>query len=184
MKRILALMTAAVMLLSLCACGKKKPEPAPSDGVSQEEAEKEPVVKVDLTMANFYDYFYYKEFHSAAKSEKTGEINSMQILYGFVLKDGYTAETSPLYDSNLKVVFTATGVMNQGDFTVDFNTLEYTGNITGTDIIDVEEELVFWPKGNRTEIWAFGNYNRSYIMYLTDFRVKSVSGCIYLKNDF
>ena len=180
MKRMLALLLAAVMLLSLCACGKKNAKPDASGQIAPVEEEQPSVLKVDITMENFYDFFGYKEYRSAAKSESTGEITSMQILYGYELKDGFTAETSPLYPSDLTVVFQATGIVNQGEFNINYDTLEYTGNVTSTETIPVEEDLEFWAKGNRTEIWAFGNYSRSYVMYLTDFRLRSVSGTIYL----
>ena len=50
--------------------------------------------------------------------------------------------------------------------------------------MDIEEDLVFWPKGDRTEIWAFGNYSTSYVMYFKTCEVTAVRGSIFLLNDF
>jgi len=45
----------------------------------------------------------------------------------------------------------------------------------------VSETLSFWPKGNRTSTWAFGNYSTSYILYFQNFTVTDVSGSIFIK---
>ena len=185
MKRITAIILALALSLSLCACGKKNSASGGRPGKEQSDPEETPapVVRIDLNPTNFYDYFVYKEYRSAAKDDD-GNIESMQILYGFALKDGFTAAASPEYNDTLKVVFTANGIVKEGSFTIDYDNLTYTGAAGSTEVVPIEEDLVFWAKGNRTEIWAFGNYNKSYVMYLQDFTVKSVSGCIYLVNDF
>ena len=132
-------------------------------------------------MSNFFNYFDYKEYKSATKNDD-GTVSSVQILYGFELKDGFEAYNSGEFKDTLTVNFTADGIVYAGDFTVDYETLEYSGTVTSSETRDIEEDLVFWAKGNRTEIWAFGNYSSSYITYLTNFSVTAVEGCIYLKN--
>lgn len=177
MKRIILILLAVVLAVSLCACGKS----GRKKGANNHYGEISPVVEVKMTMDNFYDYFEYHEFHSPTKNDD-GVTTSMQILYGFRLKEGYEAANMSEYKDTLKVDFKAEGLIKEGDFTIDFETLEYTGKEDKISVVDVSEDLIFWPKGNRTEIWAFGLYSKSYVMYFRKFEVTSVTGSIYLKN--
>lgn len=178
MKRVFLIILAALLAVGFCACGKAGRKNGTNTGL----AEKSPVIEVELDMDNFYDYFEYHEFHSPTKNDN-GETTSMQILYGFQLKEGYEAANSIEYKDTLQVDFKAEGLIKEGDFTIDFETLEYTGTETKISVVDISEDLIFWPKGNRTEIWAFGLYSKSYVMYFRSFEVTSVKGSIYLKND-
>ena len=54
--------------------------------------------------------------------------------------------------------------------------------MTGTERNSITHTLKFWPKGDRTTTWTFGNYSDSYILYLENFTVTSAKGSIYLKN--
>lgn len=179
MKRICLIMLAVLLAVSCCACGRTGRK---KRGADNSPADRSPVVEVKLDMDNFYDYFEYHEFHSPTKNDD-GVTTSMQILYGFRLKDGFEAANLIEYKDTLQVNFKAEGLIKEGDFTVDFETLEYSGEETKISVVDVSEDLVFWPKGNRTEIWAFGLYSKSYVMYFRSFEVTAVKGSIYLKND-
>ena len=179
MKKVLLILLAVLMTVSFCACGKTGRK---KHGANNGSAEKSPVIEVKLDMDNFYDYFEYHEFHSPTKNDD-GVTTSLQILYGFQLKEGYEAANLIDYKDTLEVDFKAVGLIKEGDFTVDFDTLEYTGTETKISVVDVSEDLIFWPKGNRTEIWAFGLYSKSYVMYFKSFEVTAVKGSIYLKND-
>lgn len=178
MKRFILIILALAVAAGCCACGRSGGR---KSGAKHDAAERSPVVEVEMTMENFYDYFEYHEFHSPTKNDD-GVTTSMQILYGFRLKDGYEAANLPEYRDTLKVDFKAEGLIKEGDFTVDFETLEYTGTETKISVEDISEDLVFWPKGNRTEIWAFGLYSKSYVMYFRKMEVTAVSGSIYLLN--
>lgn len=180
MKKIIALLLAAVMLLSLSACRKKKdaeeaeeaPAAAPSDAV----------MEVKISLSNLYQYFEYKEYPSAVRGEEdTSIISAVQVSYGLALREGYTAAKEPEYHSTMQVTFVADGVIKSGDFTVDFDTLQYSGPEYSVQRETVSETLGFWPEGDRTFIWAFGNYSKSNILYLENFQVVSASGTVYLR---
>ena len=179
MKRVFIIMLTMLLAFSFCACGKSGRK---KHGTKDDPAESSPVIEVKMDMDNFYDYFEYHEFHSPTKNDD-GVTTSMQILYGFILKDGYEAANLIDYKDTLQVDFRAEGLIKEGDFTVDYETLEYSGPETKISVVDISEDLIFWPKGNRTEIWAFGLYSKSYVMYFKTFEVTAVKGSIYLKND-
>lgn len=82
----------------------------------------------------------------------------------------------------MEITFTADGVVNSGNFDVDFASLQYSGTVTGTERNSITHTLKFWPKGDRTTTWTFGNYSDSYILYLENFTVTSAKGSVYLKN--
>ncbi len=179
MKRVFILMLTVFLAVSFCACGKTGRR---KNSAGHDPADRSPVIEVEMTMDNFYDYFEYHEFRSPTKNDD-GVTTSMQILYGFRLKEGYEAADLSEYKDTLQVDFKAEGLIKEGDFTVDFESLEYSGTETKISVVDVSEDLIFWPKGNRTEIWAFGLYSKSYVMYFKTFEVTAVKGSIYLKND-
>lgn len=178
-KKLLIFLLTFCLLFSLCACGKDEPaEPAPSQTV-QEAAN--PIYEVKITMDNLYDYFEYREYTTYIKNDN-GSISNVQVSYGLALKEGYTAANSPKYKDTMEITFTADGVVNSGDFDVDYTTLQYSGTVTSTERSTVTETLKFWPKGDRTVIWTFGNYSDCYILYLENFTVTSAKGSIFLKN--
>ena len=180
MKKTIALLLAAAMLLSLSACGKKKakeeaeetPQAAPSDAV----------MEVKITLNNLYQYFEYKEYPSAVRGEEnTDIISSVQISYGLALREGYTAAREPEYNHTLQVTFIADGVIKSGNFDVDFETLQYSGEEYSVERETVSETLGFWPEGDRTFVWTFGNYSKSNILYLENFQIISATGTVYLR---
>ena len=180
-KRIIALVLALTMALSLCGCKKKNKK--------KDEVQAQPIAtampndpfEVRLTPENFFEYFDYKEYRTDVRSETDSKILSANIAYGFQLKEQYTAANDPALKDTLKVRFEAAGVVLTGEYTVDFDTLQYTGVTHDAQSSKISQELVFWPKGDRTSNWAFGNYSSSYILYLENFRVTSVSGSVWLK---
>lgn len=179
-KRIIALMLAVIMAFSLCGCKKKK---------NEDKAQAQPVAtpvpnevfEVKMTKDNLWDYFYYKEYRTDVRSETDSKILSAQIAYGLQLKESFVAANDEKHRDTMKIKFEAAGVVLTGDYTVDFDTLQYTGVTHDAQSNLVSEELVFWPKGNRTTTWAFGNYSSSYILYFENFTVTDVSGSIYIK---
>lgn len=182
MKRILAFALCAAMLLCLCACGKK--DEAPEAPQESDAIDYERVYEVDITPGNLLDYFEFKAFRADSKltdGENAGEITSVQMSYGFALRQGYVAANDDKHKDTLKIDFTATGVVKSGNFNVDFTTLEYTGDVLSSETVPIEGSLSFWPKGNRTTVYAYGNYSDSYIIYLENFNLSSVSGKIYIK---
>ena len=164
--------------MPVCGCGSRaepEPEGLPADAVREE------FLEVKITPANLYDYFEYREFKTEVKGENNGEISNVQVAYGLALREGWTAANDPKHKDTLRVGFTAEQVINHGSYSVDYATLYYSGTTYSTERKTIEEELVFWPKGDRTSVWTFGNYSDSYILYLEHFTVTSASGTIYLK---
>lgn len=179
MKRILFTLLAACLLLSLCACGKEEAE-EPVQILAPQETPN-PVFEVKITLDNLYDYFEYREYPAAVKNDNGG-ISNVQVSYGLALKEGYTAANSSKYKDTMEITFTADGVVNSGSFDVDFATLQFSGTVTSTERNSITHTLKFWPKGDRTTTWTFGNYSDSYILYLENFTVTSAKGSVYLKN--
>lgn len=179
MKRILFTLLAACLLLSLCACGKEEAE-KPVQILAPQETPN-PVFEVKITLDNLYDYFEYREYPAAVKNDNGG-ISNVQVSYGLALKEGYTAANSSKYKDTMEITFTADGVVNSGSFDVDFATLQFSGTVTSTERNSITQTLKFWPKGDRTTTWTFGNYSDSYILYLENFTVTSAKGSVYLKN--
>ena len=179
MKRILFTLLAACLLLSICACGKEEAE-EPVQILAPQETPN-PVFEVKITLDNLYDYFEYREYPAAVKNDNGG-ISNVQVSYGLALKEGYTAANSSKYKDTMEITFTADGVVNSGSFDVDFATLQFSGTVTSTERNSITQTLKFWPKGDRTTTWTFGNYSDSYILYLENFTVTSAKGSVYLKN--
>ncbi len=178
MKKTGVLLLALILLLSLCACGKDKVEAGQTDAAAQTPP---PVVEVEITAANIFDYFEYREYPVYFKDDE-GNVSYVQISYGLSLQEGYTAANSAAYKDSMEISFTAEGVANKGSFTVDYDTLQYSGSTESTERTPVSGTLKFWPKGSRTVSYPYGNYSDSYIIYLENFTVTSVSGSIFLKN--
>ncbi len=177
MKRFALLLLSAFMLLSLSACGEKKAE-EPTPSAAPEDA----VIAVRITPNNLFQYFEYKEYPSFIRGEEnTDSISRVQVSYGLALREGYTAANSPAHKDSMQVTFTADGVYKSGDFTVDFNTLQYSGTEYSSQRRTITETLAFWPEGNRTYIWTYGNYSKSNILYLENFQIVSASGTVYLR---
>ena len=165
--------------LSLCGCGAKGESGAPA---ALPEESSPPVIEVQITPANLYDYFEYKEYPTAIRGENNGEISRVQVSYGLALKEGLSAAKDAQYKHTMWLRFSAEGVVHKGSFTVDFDTLQFTGNIDSTETSQISQELHFWAKGDRTTTWTYGNYGSSYILYLQNFQVTDCGGVIYLEN--
>ena len=179
MRRILALLLTAAMALSLSGCGKKKNEEAPEEA-PQAAASSDSVIEVDISLGNLYQYFEYREYPSIVR-EDNEKISSVQVSYGLALRDGYTAANLSDHKDTMQITFTADGVIKTGSFTVDYNTLQYSGTETSSSRETISETLAFWPEGDRTFVWTFGNFSKSNILYLENFQVVSASGKLYLK---
>ena len=180
MRRAVALLLGLCMALCLTGCGKKnKAEPAPAPAVPTPPPNE--VFEVKLGMDNLFTYFDYKEFRADVRDENTSDINSSTIAYGLELKPQFTAANDPEHRDSMTLRFEADGVVMSGDFQINFDDLSYTGTPAARDHVHVSETLHFWPKGDRTTTWAFGNYSSSNIMYFESFRVTQVSGSVFLK---
>ena len=181
MKRTLALLLALCLIAGLCGCGKKKkaePEqtapPAPTPTPNE-------IFEVKLTLDNLYSFFDYKEYRADVRDEETSEIDSSTIAYGLQLKPQFTAANDPAHKDTMALRFEAVGAVLSGDFQINFDDLTFTGTAQVNERVRVNEELHFWPKGDRTTTWAFGNYSSSNIMYFESFTVTQVSGSVFLK---
>lgn len=175
--RAALLLLAGLLAMSLAGCGKKKPsEPEGLPALSENSS----VVEVKITRENLFDYFEYREFPTEIKGENNGEISNVQVAYGLALREGWTAANDPKHKDTLRIDFTADQVVNSGSFTVDFETLQWSGVPSSTERRQISQQLVFWPKGDRTSVWTYGNYSDSYILYLENFTVTSAGGTVYL----
>ena len=179
MKRLSALLLAAALLLSLCACGKKESEPT-EESNSPQEPDKAIIYEVDISLHNIYDIFDYKEYKTYFKDDNSN-VTSVQISYGLALKEGYVAANDPNYKDTMKISFTADGIVNSGSFDVDYDTLQYSGTIAETQVTSISDTLEFWPKGSRTIIWPYGVFSSSYVIYLQNFHITDAGGKVYIK---
>ena len=181
MKRTLALVLALCMLLCLTGCRRKnQKETAPAAPAVPTPTPNE-VFEVKLTLDNLFTYFDYKEYRADVRDENSSEIDSSTIAYGLQLKPQFTAANDLEHKDTMLLRFEADGVVMSGDFQINFNDLSYTGYADTNERVHVSETLHFWPKGDRTTTWAFGNYSSSNIMFFDSFRVTQVTGSVFLK---
>ena len=138
------------------------------------------IIEVKLTPDNWYYYFEYKEYRTEFR-EDDGRISSVQISYGLALRDNYTAAIGAEYKNTGKLTFSANGVVRTGEYNVNFDTLQFTGYDSDLQTERITETLEFWPKGDRTFTWAYGNFSKSNIMYLEGFQIVAAEGVVYLK---
>lgn len=181
MKRTLALVLALCMLLCLTGCKRKNnKETAPAAPAVPTPTPNE-VFEVKLSLDNLFTYFDYKEYRADVRDENSSEIDSSTIAYGLQLKPQFTAANDLEHKDTMLLRFEADGVVMSGDFQINFTDLSYTGYADTNERVHVSETLHFWPKGDRTTTWAFGNYSSSNIMYFDSFRVTQVTGSVFLK---
>ena len=181
MKRTLALVLALCMLLCLTGCKRKnKQEMAPAAPAVPTPTPNE-VFEVKLSLDNLFTYFDYKEYRADVRDENSSEIDSSTIAYGLQLKPQFTAANDLEHKDTMLLRFEADGVVMSGDFQINFTDLSYTGYADTNERVHVSETLHFWPKGDRTTTWAFGNYSSSNIMFFDSFRVTQVTGSVFLK---
>lgn len=184
MKRCLALLLTVWLLCPLCACGKsgKADKPGSTAPAAATPTPNEPF-EVKLTLENLYTYFDYHEFRADVKGENSTEVSSATVAYGLRLKPQFTAVNDPHYRDTMVLRFEAEGVVLSGDFEVDFTTEPpgFGGTTESSQRVRVSEQLHFWPKGDRTTTWAFGNYSSTNVMYFESFTVTQVSGSVWLK---
>ena len=181
MKRTLALVLALCMLLCLTGCKRKnKKETAPAAPAVPTPTPNE-VFEVKLSLDNLFTYFDYKEYRADVRDENSSEIDSSTIAYGLQLKPQFTAANDLEHKDTMLLRFEADGVVMSGNFQINFTDLSYTGYADTNERVHVSETLHFWPKGDRTTTWAFGNYSSSNIMFFDSFRVTQVTGSVFLK---
>ena len=179
MNRRIFILLLLCVALCLTAC-RKKSAPEPTAPLRPTPTPNE-VFEVRLNLENFYDYFDYKEYRADVRDERTSEIDSSTIAYGFQLKPQYTAANDGEHKDTMTLRFEAEGIVLSGDFQINFQDLSFTGTASTSERVHVSESLHFWPKGDRSTTWAFGNYSSSNIMYFEGFQVTQVYGSIYLK---
>jgi len=183
MKKAIAALLAFIIIFSLCGCGKKTSQVVP-EGPSEEELLRG-YTKLELNKDNFELYFQYKEYISYTKGESSNDISSAQISYGFELREGFlAAQPEGEEKPTLSIGFTADGVVNHGSYSINFDTLDYSGTTDSSERNTVSGSLGFWPQGNRSVLYPYGVYRDTYVIRLENFRVTSVSGYIYLLNYF
>ena len=188
MKRILAFVLCVLLLFGLAGCGKKKNSSSskPASSFTSQEAQQQDdiynqILEVKITPDNLYNYFEYHEFAGAVKANNGETVNSVQISYGLQLRPEYIAANDPDHKDSLLLEFSATGVVNKGEYDVNYDTLEYTGTSASCETESVTGTLQFWAKGNRTSVYPFGNYSSTVITYLSGFTITSAKGTVYLK---
>lgn len=174
---------AVLFLLCLCltACGKEEKVVEQSSPVQTEVTDPaDQVYEVKIDMQNLYDFFEYREYPIPYKDEQ-GEVTSMQIAYGLALRDVYTAANDSRYTDSLYLEFAGNLVVNKGNYTVDFDTMQVYGETMESYVQPVAESMKFWPRGDRTTIWSYGTYSSMYANYLEAFQITRAEGTVYLK---
>ena len=171
----LLLFALLLSLLLLSGCGKQKKKAEDDEGASAGPQ----IVEVRLNADNFYDFFDYKEYPSYATDED-GNINACNLSYGFALREGYQAANDPDHKDTLRVSFTAEGVSQNGEYSVDYQTLQYSGTTWSEERETISDTLTFWPQGNRTISYPYGTISSSYIIMFRSMNVTSVTGSIFL----
>ena len=180
LQRTLCLLLILALCLGLAGCGKKKSDlPSEEPEASPPVPAEDQMLEVKLSLSNLDQYFEYKEYTNCVKDDN-GNTTSVQVSYGLALRSGYIAANDPEHPDTMSLSFTAEGVVRSGDFTVDFNTLQYTGTVADEKTEQIQEDLKFWPQGDRTTLWTFGNYGSSYIIFLRNFTVTRFSGTVHL----
>lgn len=159
---------------SLCACGKDKAEAGQTDAAAQTPP---PVVEGRDHGGEYIRLFWVQGVPRLFQGWRN--VSYVQISYG--LSSRRYAANSAAYKDSMEISFTAEGVANKGSFTVDYDTLQYSGSTKARAHAGFNT-LKFWPKGSRTVSYPYGNYSGNYIIYLENFTVTSVSGSIFLKN--
>ena len=94
--------------------------------------------------------------------------------------EGYQAANDPDHKDTLRVSFTAEGVSQNGEYNVDFQTLQYSGTTWSEERETISDTLSFWPQGNRTVSYPYGTISSSYIITFRSMNITAVSGSIYL----
>ena len=174
--RMIAVLLLLAAVCSLTACGKK--EKADPEGSEKDSGPQ--VYEVRINSSNFYDYFDYRQYPTYATDED-GNINAVTLSYGFSLRDGFHAANDPDHKDTLKVSFTAEGVAQYGEFTVDFQTLDYSGTAYSEERETISETLTFWPQGDRTVSYPYGTLSTTYIIAIRNMSVTQVTGSIWLR---
>jgi len=181
MKRLIALLLVLAMALTLCACKRKKDKPGESAPPAPPTPTPNEAFEVKLSPENLYTYFDKKEYRADVRDENSSEINSSTIAYGFQLKPQFTAANDGEHKDTMILRFEAEGIVMSGEFEINFDDLSFTGTPETSERVHVSERLHFWPKGDRTTTWAFGNYSNSNIMYFERFEPVEVMGSVWLK---
>ena len=177
MNRMLCVLLSVFLLLALTGCGKKQAEEKEEETVTVQE---NLPFEVKMDLGNLYTYFEYTEIPTFLTDEN-GDFTSIQIAYGLKLRDGYTAALLPDHKDTMKVTFQADGVLRTGSYTVDFKNMQYSGTTASETVNPITATLDFWPQGDRTIVYTFGNISTSYIMFLQNFTITNVTGSVYLK---
>ena len=177
--------TVAALLLLFClcltACGREEKAAEQQTAVQTEVTDPaDTIYEVKIDMQNIFDFFEYREYPIPYKNDQ-GEVTSVQIAYGLALKDVYTAANDSRYKDSLYLEFAGNLVVNKGNYTVDFDTLQVYGETSESFVQPVAESMKFWPKGDRTTIWSYGTYSSMYANYLDSFQITRAEGTIYLK---
>ncbi len=166
----------------LTACGRQKEQ---TEEIGETPSGPQ-IMEVKINGSNFYDYFDYKEYPSFATDED-GNITACNLSYGFSLRDGLTAANDPDHKDTLRVSFTAEGLSQNGEFRVNFQSLDAnqtpryeTVAVWSEERETVTETLPFWPQGNRTVSYPYGTISSSYVITFRSMTVTSVSGSIFL----
>lgn len=181
MKKQISLLLIILICLGLLAgCGKKKDADSVMLPDETQAPQKSDVQRVQINLNNIYNYFEYTEIKNTMKNDN-GTISNVQVSYALKLKDEYKPADPELYKNTLEVEFTARGVIREGEYQVNYDTLEYTGSTNGEpEYTAVNEKLSFWPQGGRTTAYTYGNYSSTFIIYLENFTVTNAGGYIYI----
>lgn len=200
MKKLIALLLAAVMCLSLVACGggetpsidnnstqeqqtqndNNEPESTGTEIAEPENTEPQYEI-VEITLDNWQEYFELREYYEF-KENAFGEFDRANTKYTLVIKDGIDIEAS---ESNVVIEYIRT--VDYKPYKVDFEnktithgeTIRTETNTDNPTIVEMKTQLydkygatLFQSNYNRLE----GNSERVFV----DFELLRIKGSIYI----
>lgn len=183
MKKILALLLAAVTCLSLVACNNDKPSEDPTENTSKQA--EETLGEVKITADNFEKYFEFIEEGFFTKNSD-GEVNALRHRHYYKLREEYNIDVTK---SSIKLDYGYSYTTKKVDIdfenekftlgeqvgekmTVESYTIEKISNLTYKDYAILLLQPSHASKGDKE------------IMYFSDFKINSIEGTIYLiKNE-
>lgn len=170
MKKLFALLLAAVMCLSLCACDGIVSDGASSGGATPGNAGRGKIKTITLTLENFNDYFELKEVLTVP-TNAFGEVDkekSVTIDTVYVLKPEYQEKfvTEWDYESAYSIEWTYINRCQEGVFDYDKNTYTLGDELRPTTD---EESIYLWDPVEKTSMQKVELYSAD-----RSFRVGSV----------
>ena len=206
MKKILAIILAALMCLSLCACAGEENNSegtsevqnentptettAPSEETTDTEpSETEPVYEtVELTLENWQDYFEFREIKKI-KINGFGEFNGADVLYYLVTKDGIELDTK---NSSVTVRYLVTTEYKPCSVDLEKKTIVYGEAVdteTNPRVVDFDVVTMSDESGTENRFGKYvgnviiSNLHEDKVRQIVNLEVTNITGSISVLKD-